>query len=162
MKIKIFALLIASTFIFTSCGDGKKKEDVPAKEEPAKEEVTTTSEKIDLTAPTLDNKGVGPVKNLTLDAIDEKLAEKGKELYKTNCTTCHKFKKKVVGPPLKGVTKRRSPEWIMNMMLNPEVMVEKDPVAKALLTEYLSPMSNQSLAEDDARAILEYFRLKDK
>ena len=166
MKIKFIALFIAATFTFASCGDGKKKDDQPVKEEvkeePVKEEVATTSEKIDLNAPTLDNKGIGTVKSLTLDAIDEKLAEKGKEIYKTNCTACHKFKKRLVGPGLKGITERRSPEWIMNMIINPEEMVEKDPVAKALLAEYLSPMANQSLSEEDARAILEYFRLKDK
>jgi len=169
MKIKIFALLIV-VFTLTSCGDGKNKEDKPTEtstkegtvEEPIKEEVTSTSEEVDLNAPTLENKGIGPVKSLTLDAIDENLAKKGKEVYKINCTACHKFKKRVVGPGLKGVTKRRSPEWIMNMILNPEEMVEKDPVAKALLAKYLSPMANQSLSEEDARSILEYFRLKDK
>jgi len=167
MKIKFIALFITAAFTFTSCGGEKKKDDQPVKEEvqkeePVKEEVTTTSEEIDLTAPTLDNKGVGSITNLTLDAVDEKLAEKGKALFKTNCTSCHKFKKKLVGPALKGVTERRSPEWIMNMILNPGKMVKEDPVAKALLEKYLSPMSNQSLSEEDARAILEYFRSKDK
>jgi cytochrome c len=59
-----------------------------------------------------------------------------------------------------GVTDRRTPEWIMNMILNPEVMVAENPIAKKLLAEYLSPMANQSLTESEARAILEYFRTK--
>ncbi len=46
----------------------------------------------------------------------------------------------------------------MNMILNPEQMVAEDPIAKDLLKEYLSPMANQSLTEDEARKILEYFR----
>ena len=86
--------------------------------------------------------------------------EKGKEIFKANCTACHKFEKRVVGPPLAGVTQRRSPEWIMNMILNPENMVANDPDAKALLEEYLSPMANQNLTEEEARAILELFRTK--
>ncbi len=167
MKIKIFALFIAMSFALTSCGDGKKKEEksveTPAKEEvktePVKEEATT-SEKIDLMAPTLDNKGIGPIKSVKLDAIDEKLVAKGKEVYKINCTACHKFKKKYIGPALKGVTERRSPEWIMNMILNADEMLKEDPVAKALIAEYNAPMAQQQISEEDARAILEYFRTK--
>jgi hypothetical protein len=49
----------------------------------------------------------------------------------------------------------------MNMILNPEEMVQKDPIAKQLLVEYNgAPMANQNLTEDEARAILEYFRTK--
>ena len=47
----------------------------------------------------------------------------------------------------------------MNMILNPDVMVNEDPLAKDLLMEFNgSPMANQNLTEDEARAILEYFR----
>ena len=48
----------------------------------------------------------------------------------------------------------------MNMILNPVEMTLKDPVARALLIEYNgAPMANQSLTEEEARAILEYFRI---
>ena len=54
---------------------------------------------------------------------------------------------------------RRSPEWTMNMILNPEEMVKKDPLAKELLIKFNgSPMANQNLTEDEARQVLEYFR----
>jgi len=47
----------------------------------------------------------------------------------------------------------------MNMILDPEGMVKNDPVARALLIEFNgSPMANQSLTEEEARNILEYFR----
>ena len=46
------------------------------------------------------------------------------------------------------------------MIMNPEEMVEKDPAAKALLAEYLAPMANQNITEEEARAILEFFRTK--
>jgi len=163
MRFKLLALLAIIAFTFSSCGDGKKEEKkgmkLPTKKE-VKKEVKKVAEKSDLNAPTLDNKGVGSIKSLELGAIDDAMVAKGKELFKTNCTACHKFKKRFVGPGLKGITERRSPEWIMNMILNPEEMVTKDPVAKALLAEYNAPMANQSLKEEDARAILEYFRTK--
>ena len=104
------------------------------------------------------DKGVGPITSLTLAEVDETLAATGKELFKVKCSACHKMSKRFVGPGLAGVTERRTPEWIMNMILNPELMVAENAEAKKLLAEYLSPMANQSLTEDEARAILEYFR----
>ena len=71
----------------------------------------------------------------------------------------NKTDKKFVGPNPTGVTERRTPEWIMNMIMNPENMILEDPTAIALLAEYNgAPMANQNIAEADARAILEYFR----
>lgn len=105
--------------------------------------------------------GIGPVKKVTLGPIDKSLADKGKQIYDSKCITCHKIEEKLVGPPQKGVTKRRTPEWIMNMILNPEQMTKEDPVAKQLFGQYLVAMTFQNVTEDDARAILEYFRLVD-
>ncbi|MEM7380656.1 MAG: cytochrome c, partial [Bacteroidota bacterium] len=51
------------------------------------------------------------------------------------------------------------PEWVMNMILNPDGMLKEDPIAKALLKEYdNSIMLNQNLSEEDARAVAEYLR----
>ncbi len=165
MKFKFLTLVTVIALFLSSCGDSKKKDsptETPAREEmktePAKE--VATSEKIDLNAPTLDNKGIGPIKSVTLEPIDDAMVAKGKELFKINCTACHKFKKRYIGPGLNGITERRSPEWIMNMILNADEMLQKDPVAKALITEYNAPMAQQQISEEEARAILEYFRTK--
>ncbi len=107
------------------------------------------------------DKGVGPVKEVTLGRIDDALAQQGEELYKLKCSSCHKEDEKYIGPAHRGVTKRRTPEWIMNMILNPEGMLAEDPVAKQLQSDFLSPMANQNLTEEEARAILEYFRKMD-
>lgn len=108
----------------------------------------------------LDDKGVGPVKAVTLDPeVDQELAEQGEEVYEKMCLACHRIGKKFIGPPPNGVLERRSPEWVMNMILNPDVMVKEDPLAHDLLMEFNgSPMANQGLTEDQARAVLEYFR----
>jgi mono/diheme cytochrome c family protein len=87
------------------------------------------------------------------------MAATGQEIFKINCTACHKPTKRFIGPAPLGVLERRAPEWIMNMILDPEGMVKNDPDAKKLLIEYNgSPMANQSLTEEEARSILEYFR----
>ena len=111
----------------------------------------------------MENKGIGPIKELKLDAtIDDAMAMKGKEVYDRLCTACHKVEEKFIGPAPKGILNRRSPEWVMNMILNPEEMTKNDPIAKKLLMEYNgSPMANQNLTEEEARAVLEYFRTLD-
>ncbi len=103
--------------------------------------------------------GVGPASSVSLGALNQGWVAEGEALFKAKCSSCHKPMKKYVGPAPKGILDRRNPEWIMNMILDPEKMVREDPVAKELLTRYLAPMANQSLTEDEARKILEYFRI---
>ncbi len=107
-----------------------------------------------------DERGVGPVRKVTLGPLDEALAARGETLFSGTCAACHKMDQRYVGPPMAGITGRRTPEWIMNMIVNPVEMTQKDPVAKALLAEYMTQMS-VSASEEDARAILEYFRKLD-
>jgi cytochrome c len=99
----------------------------------------------------LDIKGIGPINN--------DLAEKGKATFNQKCTACHMANRKLIGPAMKGIYERRSPEWVMNMLLNPAEMLKKDPVAIALLKEYNNIMMlNQNLTNDEARSISEYLR----
>lgn len=105
--------------------------------------------------------GVGPIKTVDLKALDPALAAKGKEVFSTKCAACHKLGERYVGPDLAGVTKRRSPAWIMNMILNPQEMTQKDPIAQELYGEFLIQMTFQNVSEGDSRAILEYFRQHD-
>ena len=106
--------------------------------------------------------GIGPIKegDVTLAAeIDQTMAAEGSEIYVKMCTACHKPDKKFIGPAPTGIMERRTPEWIMNMILNPEQMVKEDAVAKALLMEFNgAPMANQNLTKEEARKVLEYFR----
>jgi mono/diheme cytochrome c family protein len=106
------------------------------------------------------SKGVGPISHVEVGAVDAALAAKGEKIFSGTCSACHKMDQRYVGPALSGVTKRRSPEWIMNMIMNPAGMTQEDPVAKALLAEYMTQMSVNA-TEDDARALLEYFRKLD-
>ncbi|MBK6346708.1 MAG: cytochrome c [Bacteroidales bacterium] len=109
-----------------------------------------------------DSKGVGKFTEVKLEAIDPARAELGKAVFTTKCTTCHKLTAdKFVGPGLEGITSRRTPEWIMNMITNPELMMKSDPVAKKLFEEILTPMANQNIGDEEARNILEYLRQND-
>jgi len=163
MKTTLKLIVLILSLAIVSCGGEEKKEEkekVQLKKQTTTKKVepvanTKASETIDLT-----NKGVVPIESLALSAeIDQAMAARGKDVYDRMCTACHRVDKKFIGPAPKGLLKRRSPEWIMNMMLDPEGMVKNDPLAKALLIEFNgSPMANQNLTEDEARAVLEYFR----
>ena len=120
-----------------------------------KEEKVPASKRVDLTT-----KGVGPITSLELlSNIDQAMVKKGEGIFRDLCITCHRVGKNFVGPDPTGLLNRRTPEWVMNMILNPEKMVEEDDLAQALLKEYNgSPMINQNVSNEDARAILEYFR----
>lgn len=107
-------------------------------------------------------KGIGPVSKVDLGALDAKRAGKGKTEFESKCSACHKIDEKVVGPAIKGITTRRTPEWIMNMILNPVEMTQKDPIAKELLEEHLTQMTFQNVSQDEARDMLEYFRQVDE
>lgn len=108
-----------------------------------------------------ESKGIGPIKTIKLENLNSKLASAGKKTFEAKCSACHKLNERFIGPALTGVTDRRQPEWIMNMILNPSEMTQKDPVAKELLAEFLAPMANQNLTQEEARGILEYFRQVD-
>jgi mono/diheme cytochrome c family protein len=104
------------------------------------------------------NKGVGPIDNMDLGPIDSQLVARGKEVFENNCTACHLPYKEKIGPALVGINDRRTPEWIMNMILNPVEMVKSDPICLGLLAKYNTVMADQNLDQEEARAILEYFR----
>ncbi len=97
--------------------------------------------------------------DITLGDIDKDMAAKGQATYDVKCQACHSTgPNRVVGPGWKGVTERRKPEWIMNMMLNIDVMLETDPDAQAQLEACLVRMPNQGLSKDEGREVLEFMR----
>jgi hypothetical protein len=94
--------------------------------------------------------------------LNEQWVADGKSIYDVKCSSCHKHTdEKLVGPGWKGVTKRRQPEWIINMVTNVDMMLEKDPVAQRLLEDCLVRMPNQNLNREEARKVLEFQRSND-
>lgn len=101
--------------------------------------------------------GIGPVtEEISINEVDPDLADKGAGIFEMNCSACHKMNDRYVGPPLGGVANTRTPAFIMNMILNPEEMIDEHPLVQALMKEYLTPMPNQNLSREEARAVVEY------
>lgn len=108
-------------------------------------------------------KGIGRFKNVALThPLDEKMVTAGEIVYNVKCASCHKLtEEKLVGPGWKGVTNRRTPEWIMNFVTNTDEMIDKDTAAQNMFEECQVRMPNQSLSDADARGTLEFMRKND-
>ena len=137
----------AALLLMNSCGNNEN---------------TESTQNTEQETPKDDGQGVGKFKDVTLAAINEELAGQGKTIFETKCSACHKTtNQKVVGPGLAGVTQKRKPAWILNMITNPVEMTQKDPAAKELLAEHLTQMTFQDVSDDDAKKLLEYLRQND-
>jgi len=159
MKKLLFVLALGGLMI--GCGGKEKKEEKKEGFEMNRKKTESKAAEAQEGVPVdLDNKGIGPIKSVKFDdAINEELATKGEQTFNTICIACHATDKRMIGPAMAGVYDRRSPEWVMNMILNPDGMLKEDPIAKALLKEYNNAiMLNQNLSEEDARAVAEYLR----
>ena len=152
-------MFLALGALIASCG-GKKEEKKDGFEVSRTKTEDTKAQSKEGVPVDLDNKGVGPIKELEFpEEINDEMAARGKAKFDAICVACHMIDQRMIGPALKGVYDRRSPEWVMNMILNPDGMLKEDPIAKALLKEYNNAiMLNQNLTEDEARDVAEYLR----
>ncbi len=160
MKLTSICIGISILLFYGSCAEEKKTDKETITIGSKKKEKTTQQKKTSSTPITLENKGVGPIKSLTFSKnIDQEMATRGEQLFKSKCVACHKATQKFIGPPMVGIYEKRSPEWVMNMIMNPDEMIKKDPVALALFKEYNNTiMINQNIPENEARAMAEWFR----
>ena len=93
------------------------------------------------------------------EPIDESLVATGERLFREKgCSACHAFGARLSGPDLKGVTTRRTAEWMEHQILEPEVMVKEDPIARALFAQYALQMTNQHLTPAEAKAVIEHLK----
>ena len=150
-------LLIALGAFITGCGEKKEKKEGF---EVSRTKSVDKKEKNAGVPVDLDNKGIGPIKDLDFASdVNTEMAARGEAKFNAICVACHMIDSRMIGPAMKGIYERRSPEWVMNMILNPDGMLKEDPIAKALLKEYNNAiMLNQNLTEDEARDVAEYLR----
>jgi cytochrome c len=103
--------------------------------------------------------GIGPVKKVELGPIDKKMSDLGKSIFNNKCIICHDLDQPKIGPTLRNVTKARTPEFIMNMLVNTVQMQKENATIKELIKKYnniimIPPLLNQ----EQARNVLEYLR----
>ncbi|MBP8724388.1 MAG: cytochrome c [Saprospiraceae bacterium] len=85
-----------------------------------------------------------------------------KTLFKDYCKACHTIDQgKLVGPELKNIHEKRSEEWLIKWIRNPQAMLDaKDPDAIAIWEQFNKvPMTpNPNMTDDDIRGILAYIK----
>ena len=149
----MLGLSILVSILLIGCGGETKDETV--------QDVTKKNES-GLSDFELEN-GIGPVKKkLNLGPINKELSAEGEKIFETKCGTCHKLDERYTGPAQRDVLQRVTPEYLLNMILNPDEMIKKHPRAKKMLAEYMTVMTFQNVKMKDALAILEYFRVLDE
>jgi len=149
--LKVLAMALLITSVYSSCSEGVKKDIKPidvqelTKNQPESHGVEIKDEDIPMKSP-----------------IDPSEVANGKNIYDLKCSACHKLTdEKLVGPGWQGVTKRRKPAWIINMITNVDMMLEKDPEAQKLLEQCLVRMPNQNVSQPDAFNLLSFMRSND-
>ena len=142
MKYRKFLLPTFLTLFLISCG-GKQ----------ADEQIVMADE----------NEPIGAVKYVLLeDPLEQALIIEGEQIYREKCVNCHFLNEdKSIAPGWAGITNRREPTWIMNMILNVNIMLEVDSIACELLDENQIRMPEQHLPVEKARSILEFMRDND-
>src|ERR1019366_3707970 len=152
----LYALIALTALLISSCNNDQQ---------PGKETTQTVVTKTDTVTVSqgINSKGIGRFKDVPLThPLDATMAEKGKALYDAKCAACHKVTpEKLVGPGWKGVTDRRTPEWIMNFITNTNVMLDSDLVAQQLMVVCVARMPNQNVTDNEARNMLEFIRKND-
>jgi len=150
-KLLITASLLIGAIFFIACGGGADKDTGPVnvdeltKNQPETHGTEIKEGDVTLTTP-----------------LNQEWVKNGKSTYELKCQSCHKLTdERLVGPGWAGVTKKREPHWIMNMITNVEMMLETDPEAQKLLEQCMVRMPNQNITKEQAREVLEFMRSND-
>lgn len=151
MKLNILMASILSISLF-ACTSKQEAEEA-AKNSPSPVEAAAEQPEVHGTE----------VKEIALtNPLNQDWVANGEKIYDSKCLSCHKLTdEKVVGPGWKDVTKRRTPVWIMNMIINVEMMLDEDPDAQLMLEQCLVRMPNQNITEEEGRHIIEFMRHND-
>lgn len=162
--MKSLRTIALATLAFTlfSCGGDGKTDSIPSgsTETTAASTTDESTAEMEANATKYDpNRGIGKHENVDVSKFDPAMAAAGKKVADVKCTSCHKpTDEKLVGPGWLGVTKRQTPEWIMNFISNPDPMIDVDPELQKQLELCLVRMPNQGLSDTEAREVLEYMR----
>ena len=149
-RILFYFLLTISTTLWYGCNKGAEQ----------RAEAPETDLKTILEQPENHGTEVKEVKLTT--PLDQAMIKSGQGIFDLKCSACHKLTdEKLVGPGWKGVTQRRKPEWIINMITNVDMMLAEDAEAQKMLEQCLVRMPNQNITSDEARSLVEFMRKND-
>jgi mono/diheme cytochrome c family protein len=95
---------------------------------------------------------------LSVGLFSSASAQDGEAIFKQNCSSCHKSTEQPsVGPGLKGATERRSEDWILKFVKNPQAVMDAgDADALAMKAKFGMVMPPQSLSPEEIKAVFAF------
>jgi cytochrome c len=139
--------ILSAAFLWYGCGGREDAGEAPGHEV-----------KVELTAFELEH-GIGPVTEaIDIGEIQMERVARGADFFDSRCASCHRMERRFVGPPLGDIMEKRSKEFVINFILNPEEMVSRHPVGRELLQDYLTIMPYQNVTGEQAIEIVDFLR----
>jgi cytochrome c2 len=97
-------------------------------------------------------------------SFNKAIANKGEQIFKTNCGACHSVGKgKLVGPDLKNVNSRHDEAWLLKWIKSSQTLIKSgDKAAIQLYNDNANlVMQDFDLDDDQIRSVLAYIREKE-
>ena len=95
------------------------------------------------------------------EAVDSLAVQKGEEIFKTNCVSCHSIgKNALIGPGLEGVANKRKKEWLKKWInSSSDFIASGDPDAIAIYEEWNKvAMTSFYFEDEDFDALYAYLK----
>jgi len=147
--MKNFNVIILMCFILliSSCIEDNKKHEIAKRIEQIKVQIDSSTSDYDK------------------EKLQERLAKLAGELVfeKYDCNSCHTIGKgRLIGPDLKGITKKREKVWLENWIRDSKQLIDSgDPIAIRIYNDYnQSPMLPYNLTDIEMDRLLEYLAEK--
>lgn len=96
--------------------------------------------------------------------VDSSEIQRGQQLFQTNCSACHNFQQKGIGPSLERVKAQVPADWLKKFIHNaPAVIAQGDARANSLFADYKQMMpAFTALEETDLNALIAYIGANQK
>ncbi len=141
MKYTRMIALMVFMLLLSSCGENESGD--------AKQQVPTPAERVAV----LDQ---GPRAVQTVK-LNDSLANRGRVLFDDkSCSDCHTLGEAEMAPDLLGVLDRRTEDWLMMQITQPEWMNEHDPITRQLISDFDLEMIETGVEGADAKALLHF------
>ncbi len=86
---------------------------------------------------------------------------KGKAIFISNCSGCHNFNQRAIGPDLSGVTEQDSIGWLKEFILEPKKKIDAgDAHAKMLLADYHQLMPSFAFNDTELNELISFLHTK--
>jgi glucose/arabinose dehydrogenase/mono/diheme cytochrome c family protein len=103
-------------------------------------------------------------KNTPTYSTNKQIIDKGDALFQKNCSECHNFRQRGIGPDLAGVTADASYAYLSKFIINSQAVIKSgNKRATALFAEYKVPMpAHPQFKPDDIKALLSFINAHKK